>query len=143
MGIPPETLGLDIMVEFAPGWHKEDTLSGPDEKPRRIDYRGTLRTHLAKPVPPYTRLRCIFPSWDNTPRRGRDGIACVNVHPELYQAGLEGLLEYTRLTLPEKFQYIFINGWNEWGEGCHLEPDEKYGFAWLEATKKALHSQPA
>lgn len=138
MGVRPASLGLDIMVEYAPGWHKEHTLSAPDEEPRRLDYMGTIRAHLAKPVPDYIRLRCIFPSWDNTPRRGSKGIACININPELYKVALENLVEYTRLTLPPQMQYIFVNGWNEWGEGCHLEPDEKYGFSWLEATKKAL-----
>lgn len=142
-GTPPDKLGLDIMVEFAPGWRVEDTLSAPDEEPRRLDYRGTIRAHLAKAVPDYTRLRCIFPSWDNTPRRGRKGLACVNIDPSLYQVALEGLVEYTKLILPEQFHFIFINGWNEWGEGCHLEPDEKYGFAWLEATKRALRFSPS
>ena len=37
-----------------------------------------------------------------------------------------------------KKDYIFIFAWNEWAESGYLEPDEKFGYGYLEALKQAL-----
>jgi len=33
---------------------------------------------------------------------------------------------------------LFVNAWNEWAEGSHLEPDQAFGHRWLEAVRGAL-----
>lgn len=134
----PEQWGLDGMLEFAPDWRPENQVSGPDEQPRRMDYARTLEFMRHKPVPPYLRLRSTFPGWDNTPRRGRNGLACVGASPELFRESLAFLAAYTRRILPPALHYLFINAWNEWGEGCHIEPDARHGFAHLRAVMSAL-----
>jgi hypothetical protein len=72
----------------------------------------------------------IFVGWDNTPRRGAQGIIIVNNTPERFGAGLRRVAESARRSaLDEKI--IFINAWNEWAEGNHLEPDHRHGLTFL------------
>ena len=40
--------------------------------------------------------------------------------------------------LPEPF--LFINAWNEWAEGNHLEPDLRWQTSYLEATRRCLQA---
>jgi len=142
-GMDPQACGLDCMVEFAPNWRVENHVSPPGELPRRIDYAATMKYMLNKSIPDYTRMRCIFPGWDNTPRRGLDGIACVGQHPDMFRLALEYLIDYTKEVLPSNMQYIFINAWNEWGEGCHIEPDKKFGFKYLQIIDAIMKNHAA
>jgi len=83
---------------------------------------------------------CIFVNWDNTPRRGANGVVFVGSTPELFRAGLE---EIVRSVQPRPFEerFVFINAWNEWAEGNYLEPDQKTGRAYLEAVRQVACSE--
>lgn len=134
----PVVRHFDCMVEFAPNWVGESQVSPPGEKPRRMDYGAVLRYMFQKEVPDYHRLRCVFPGWDNTPRRGENGLCHINASPELYGLALESMARYTSMALPSSLQYIFINAWNEWGEGAYLEPDMRNGFRYLKLTRDIM-----
>ena len=81
-----------------------------------------------------THLLGMFVGWDNTARRGLNPTGIFeNMTPEIFEKYFR--IQYQKsVTLRKSF--IFINAWNEWGEGTYLEPDSKYGYKFLEAIKK-------
>jgi lipopolysaccharide biosynthesis protein len=128
MGADPGTYHFDAALEFAPDWSCTALLSDQDHRPRIFDYQATVKKMLHKALPPYTRFRCVFPGWDNTPRYKERGVVFGNTSFGVFKYALEHAIGHTRRHLPEDMPYVFINAWNEWGEGCHLEPDNKNGL---------------
>ena len=102
------------------------------------DYRRVVISSLTRPEPAYRLLRGVMPSWDNTARRLAGANIWLHASPELYEAWLSALVAQTSQKPDPEDRLIFINAWNEWAEGCHLEPDEKHGYRHLEATQRAL-----
>lgn len=81
----------------------------------------------------------IMPMWDNTPRRNNHGnVIFHGATPALYKKWLSDIICHYRQDCNMDDDLIFINAWNEWGEGAYLEPDRYYGYAYLEATKAAI-----
>jgi len=78
----------------------------------------------------------IFVGWDNTPRRGRDGIVVVDSTPRHFSAGLSDIVR-SLCSKAYGERLVFLNAWNEWAEGNHLEPDLRHGLRYLEAVKAA------
>lgn len=102
------------------------------------DFSNVVRNMINREKPDYKYFRCISPSWDNSARRKKNATIYLNSNPQLFNEWAAEMVEYTRENFEEKEQILFINAWNEWGEGCHLEPDEKWGYAYLEALNEVL-----
>lgn len=86
----------------------------------------------------YKKYPCVFPTWDNSPRRkGRSFTAFKNSTPELFEKWLRHVND-TFKPYSEDENFVFINAWNEWAEGCHLEPDLKFGKGYLKAVKNVF-----
>lgn len=73
-----------------------------------------------------------FVSYDDTPRRGKQGRIVVGSTPDKFKKYLKKLMDITE---QQGKEYILLTAWNEWGEGAMLEPTKKEGFAYLEAIK--------
>ncbi|MFW2389150.1 MAG: glycoside hydrolase family 99-like domain-containing protein [Polyangiales bacterium] len=80
---------------------------------------------------------CVLPNWDNTPRVGRWGWVLQDSSPELFAEHLRHALSLVS-DRPLDKRLVFLKSWNEWAEGNYLEPDERFGRAYLEATRDAL-----
>lgn len=140
----PTQLGFDAAVEFQPDWgnlgpprrRPLDRLrrGAPDVERRIYDYDVVVDRMLARRDPGYRRLPCVMPSWDNTPRAKRELVVLDGASPASYERWLAAVLGGNAGDEP----LVFVNAWNEWAEGNHLEPDQRWGRGYLEATRRAL-----
>jgi len=73
--------------------------------------------------------------WDNNPRftNFRPGIVKNNT-PEAIRKALQKAKAYVDAH-PEQPPLITLNSWNEWTETSYLEPDDLYGYGYLEAVR--------
>lgn len=103
------------------------------------DYKEMVETkkYLIKYSGSRKVYRAVMPGWDNTPRRNQYATIFHGSTPELYKTWLKEVIRLTRKDQRLDADLIFINAWNEWGEGAYLEPDRMYGYAYLQATKEA------
>lgn len=147
----PVKLGFDASVEFSPHAviknrndlnQRKSLFDIFKKKKPKIDLRDFekgVNSCLNRKVTDYKLYRCVTPSWDNTARKGENGICAIGSSPKLYHKWLkQTIMNFTPFSKEENL--IFINAMNEWAEGNHLEPCIKYGDAYLKATKKALEN---
>jgi GT2 family glycosyltransferase/2-polyprenyl-3-methyl-5-hydroxy-6-metoxy-1,4-benzoquinol methylase len=149
--VDPESIGFDAAIQFPPlliGSPELDPVLAFDGtdlsafKGKMFDYRGLVRQSL-RFEGHYKRFWGVTPSWDNTPRRGNSASIWLNNSPMAYEDWLAQAVRNTLLRHRGEERLIFINAWNEWGEGCHLEPDQYHGRAFLEATRRAAGAMAA
>ncbi len=135
----PLRSGFDAAVEFQPDWNLLSSDLRDERYPdlAAFKYEKVVDRMLMKEAPYYRRFPCVTPSWDNTARRKRTSVIFTDSSPDQYGRWLRGVVKKLADTSDEA-KFIFINAWNEWGEGNHLEPDQQFDRAYLEATKRVL-----
>jgi len=146
--VDPAAYGFDAAIEFPPNNLAPHLVTGgvmpleDDFDCKVYDWRAFVGRSERYLHPAYKLFRSVCPSWDNTARRKQRGTVFVNNTPALYQLWLENAIVDTVKQQPRADErLIFVNAWNEWAEGAHLEPDARYGYAWLQATRNALVAQ--
>lgn len=107
------------------------------QRPTRIEYSDVV-AHALEDLPVGERyLPSILPNWDNTPRSGTRGVVYEGATPELFEVYMEKALDRVADRPAEK-RIIFLKAWNEWAEGNYVEPDDRYGHAYLDAMRNVI-----
>ncbi|CAH0497935.1 glycoside hydrolase family 99-like domain-containing protein [Novosphingobium sp. CECT 9465] len=154
-----EAGGFDVAVEFAPNKYTAPSSTGIRRLLTRIWCRMFARIRGARQaaihlyddlassmassspptgVAPDRWLRCVTPGWDNSARKKIRPLIFIGATPERYGRWLREMVSWTRKNAPAGRRFVFINAWNEWAEGNHLEPDQRTGHANLKATAQAI-----
>jgi lipopolysaccharide biosynthesis protein len=124
----PESSGFDAVLRIrVPLLSKRPGLAV-------IDHNSVVDYLVAPPLPGTRDYPCVGHAWDSTPRSGQAGIVFQGSTPELFRRNLRQAFAQASAHDPEE-QIVFLKAWNEWAEGNHLEPDLKFGHAWLEALR--------
>lgn len=143
-----DSLGADALIEFPPHkfWSKLTKLEpypkiSNDFQGAVIDYEKVILQSLkrnSEEIEKNNVLRGLVPGWDNTPRKGLHSVILHGSSPDLFKNWLQALRESTReRAINEDEKLIFVNAWNEWAEGAHLEPDLKFGLRYLNSVKSS------
>jgi len=142
----PEPFGFDASMEFPPHtalsgeiYHECCNLN-PDFEGKVYCYNQVVKNAVIKKEPSYKLFQTLMLGWDNTARKQKKSHIFHNFSLSSYKKWLSNIcynaFSMNKYSPDEKI--VFINAWNEWAEGTHLEPDQKYGYGCLHATRQVI-----
>ena len=86
----------------------------------------------------YDLYKCTCPGWDNSARKLYSEAEMYCLKDGDFKQWLSGIVNWTIKKHNAKKRYVYINAWNEWGEGAILEPTTRYGYKELQTVKDVL-----
>lgn len=104
---------------------------------RLYSYDGTWKK-IIRNAERNDKYHGAFVAYDDTPRRGNQGKIFLGSTPEKFEKYMRALLE---ISSKQNKEYVFLNAWNEWGEGAYLEPDKNNRYEYLYAIKRVSDNE--
>jgi lipopolysaccharide biosynthesis protein len=143
--IDPTPLGFDAAVEFPPHNIAVNEITAEVSLLNR-EFRGRVYPYpelVDRMIASYRGeafpvFRAVAPGWDNEARRPGAGHAFFASDPALYGQWLTSACAVAAQQPRPDLRMVFVNAWNEWAEGAYLEPDRRYGYAYLAETKRVV-----
>ena len=140
----PQDWGLDAVMEFELndiyGLRQKNVAKIDDAADFHIyDWAEYIKADKMVKDYTYKTFRTVFPRWDNTPRKAYSGALIFDgTTPDIYAQWLDYAVKTTRQNMIGDERIVFINAWNEWAEGAMLEPDKRFGYAYLDMTRQVM-----
>lgn len=105
--------------------------------PNKIfEYRNVIDIFLDQNIESNENvIPSIISGYDHSPRSGKYGVIIHNMTPEIFYKHCKDVLNITKI---KNNKFIMLRSWNEWGEGNYMEPDLKYGKAFIYMLRKAI-----
>jgi SAM-dependent methyltransferase len=133
----PENIGFDAAYQFPPFETETQHFNKPGFYGNLGDYEKCKCMALKEYG--FKVFRGVMTGFDNTPRRRNNNTGIyVNNSPVSYGEWLQEAIKYTAKNFKKQEQLVFINAWNEWGEGAILEPCDQWGRKFLITTLASL-----
>jgi lipopolysaccharide biosynthesis protein len=143
--VDPVQYGCDAAVEFPP--HQINALDitskmsvvNPNYEGKVYDYAEAGLRFGCRPAEGSRLFKTVMPAWDNEARKPGRGYSFYGSLPTYFSQWIQVAAAHT-LKNPPAERLLFCNAWNEWGEGAHLEPDTRFGYAYLNTLSRTLAS---
>lgn len=135
---------VDGEYEFPPRTRYDEPYCEFPNKGKVLDYKaivGNAKTFTTnnRKIPVY---RGVMLRWDNSARRAKKYNIWCNFSNAYFYLWLRIEMAYLRKNFDADHRFLFVNAWNEWGEGTYLEPDKEYGYASINTLSRALMDLP-
>ena len=142
--VDPAAIGFDALVEFPPhGRNATDInhslrLYNPGYKGLVYRYSEIALAEPRRYPENALVIPTAMPSWDNEARRPGRGNVMHGSTPALFRDWLDRCFHRAKRNVDAHCPFVFINAWNEWAEGAYLEPDRRFGYAYLSAVARTI-----
>ena len=146
--LDPHVFGMDAAAGFPPhecgfGGRRDmrallAKIANPKYSGLVLSYDAMMRNAISNKPSAFRFFPGVCPSWDNHARRANRGMVFQGAVPKKYGEWLKTACDYTMDRNAADERIVFVNAWNEWAEGAHLEPDRYFGYAFLAETARIL-----
>jgi hypothetical protein len=123
---------LDASFDFYPNflWQSEMIERVVDNK--AFYDMGKVYERILRDAPVHpTHFKGTMVGFDSSPRSPAKSNIFTGGSPELFEKNMKQIL------VTSGSEFVFVNAWNEWGEGCALEPEEVDGYGYLESLRRS------